>query len=522
MTPNGPFVRLRKPSCVVSCPTLGSVCGSASGPNVSLIPGGTFVILRASDIYARPLKMTRYMLMRQGDAEPKLIGETALPLERDLHDVLTLHPQLLPAEDLGLGRTVVAGRESSLTSGYADLVLVDDRGQLCLVEVKKEGNPDTRQVVAQLLDYAAALWGQPLSQFEQSVVGPYLATLPAEDKPENLLALLTAALDDPETGEERAQLAVDRLHQTLESGDFTLVLAAPQIPARVQRVLEYLNARGQRFYALEVSYFREGRAECFVPRLVVMPLASSGIGGGSAEPIDPIAFLDQLPAHVRPAVEAFLAAAASAGARVIWQSYGASIKVTREKTRQVAYLESKRLGATIQASGGFPAEPAAEVARRLKELGVGEPKSWWHMAQWSEMTSEQVLEALNIVLDGIIALVPQLAWSPIDPPRTVTFERNDHNMWVNRLLPIADLQGSRLRGELRRVAPPATAAVELLPLGAASPGWRPIFPQGAPDGLWPPGVYQGEYELVVREEAQQAPPSSATPAASGSGESGAR
>ena len=59
--------------------------------------------------------MTRFMLMRPDDAESQLIPETPLPLEKDLHDVLTLHPQLLPAEDLGLGQTVVVGRESSLT-----------------------------------------------------------------------------------------------------------------------------------------------------------------------------------------------------------------------------------------------------------------------------------------------------------------------------------------------------------------------------------------------------------------------
>src|SRR3954464_4380605 len=157
--------------------------------------------------------MTRYMLMRQDGSQSELIPETPLPLERDLHDVLTLHPQLLPAEDLGLGRVVVAGRESSLTSGYADLVLIDDRGQLCLVEVKKEGNPDTRQVVAQLLDYAASLWGQTLATFEQRVVAPYLATLPAEDAPTDLLSYLVSALDDPESDNERAQLALDRLEQ---------------------------------------------------------------------------------------------------------------------------------------------------------------------------------------------------------------------------------------------------------------------------------------------------------------------
>ena len=66
----------------------------------------------------------------------------------------------------------VVGRESGLESGYTDLVLLDRRGQVCLVEVKREGNPDTRRVVAQLLDYATSLWGCSLPDFERVVLHP--------------------------------------------------------------------------------------------------------------------------------------------------------------------------------------------------------------------------------------------------------------------------------------------------------------------------------------------------------------
>ena len=79
--------------------------------------------------------------MRIPGEEPRLIPERAIPLEKDLHDVLTEHPELIPAEDLQLGRLVVVGRESALASGYADLVCIDQDGDVCLVEVKKEGNP---------------------------------------------------------------------------------------------------------------------------------------------------------------------------------------------------------------------------------------------------------------------------------------------------------------------------------------------------------------------------------------------
>lgn len=101
------------------------------------------------------------MLIRAENEAAHVVAEAALPTEAELHDALTNHPQLIPEGDIGLGDTLVVGRESGLAAGYADLVLLDDRGRLCIVEVKNEGNPDTRRVVAQLLDYAASLWVFP-------------------------------------------------------------------------------------------------------------------------------------------------------------------------------------------------------------------------------------------------------------------------------------------------------------------------------------------------------------------------
>jgi hypothetical protein len=40
------------------------------------------------------------------------------------------HPPLVPATDLGFGRIATVGFEASLASGFADLVLLDDSGQI--------------------------------------------------------------------------------------------------------------------------------------------------------------------------------------------------------------------------------------------------------------------------------------------------------------------------------------------------------------------------------------------------------
>jgi hypothetical protein len=61
------------------------------------------------------------MLIRAENEPVRVVEEAALPTEAELHDALTSHPELIPASDIGLGETVVVGRESGLAAGYADL-----------------------------------------------------------------------------------------------------------------------------------------------------------------------------------------------------------------------------------------------------------------------------------------------------------------------------------------------------------------------------------------------------------------
>jgi hypothetical protein len=253
--------------------------------------------------------MTRYLLIRGEDDVERVVPETPLPLEANLHDALTKHPELLPADDLGLGRTVVVGRETSLESGRADLVLLDEWGSVCLVEVKKEGNPDTRRVVAQLLDYAAALWGMSLEEFERDVLLRFMQTTDGSGIT-SLHAFLVAAFgvetsDSSEVGEhalDRISEIEDSLAANLRSGRFRLVVAAPTIPDDVGRILDYLNAQGLNLYGLEVSYFK-GPSECFVPRLAIRP-AAPGQPKHDPRPrlVDsPASFLEQLRSNGRDA-----------------------------------------------------------------------------------------------------------------------------------------------------------------------------------------------------------------------------
>ena len=118
--------------------------------------------------------MARFVLVSHGNEE-YVLPESVLPSEARLHDALEAHPELFPAEDLNLGQLMVIGREVGFESGAADLIYLDEGGQILVVEVKKgTENPDSRRVVAQMLDYGAHLWRMTFEDFESKIALTYL------------------------------------------------------------------------------------------------------------------------------------------------------------------------------------------------------------------------------------------------------------------------------------------------------------------------------------------------------------
>jgi hypothetical protein len=258
-----------------------------------------------------------------------------------------------------------------------DLVLIDSSAQVCLVEVKKEGNPDTRRVVAQLLDYAAALWQMSAAEFERVVLHPHLrASGVAESDLPDIVGFAAASFADAdamssEDSDEDFAAFGYRLEQTLAGGDFRLVVAAPSIPPGVQQVIEYLNSRGLLIYGLEVSFF-SGPAECFVPRIVVKPtVTETKKAGVGPAPIAQEDLLQNLPDRVRDRARQFLQAIVASGARVRWHSYGPGVRADRHPERLLAFLENKRLGIVVTAPAGYPESPFTHARAASEALGVG-------------------------------------------------------------------------------------------------------------------------------------------------------
>ncbi|HEY1776856.1 MAG TPA: hypothetical protein VGG41_11910 [Solirubrobacteraceae bacterium] len=450
--------------------------------------------------------MARYLVIRDGAGVENVVAEAELLAEQSLHDVLTRHPELIPADDLEIGTPVVVGRESGLEAGYADLVLLDGDAQLCLVEVKKEGNPDTRRVVAQLLDYAAALWQMTAEAFQASVLHPYLRStgVPPEDVPDlgsfaaHQFGSAGGMSDDPGFDDFGS-----RLEQSLASGRFRLVVAAPSIPPGVQQVIEYLNAQGLFIYGLEVSFF-SGPAECFVPRLVVKPRVTETrkLVASASTPITREGFVEALPDRIRDPAVAFLSAAEADRATVRWNVYGPAIRPARTPERVISWLEKKRIVITVKAFAGYPVEPFEAARKATGELSVGSVSSddWYWSARYEELTDDQLTAAFGIALNLVAAVTEPITFQGLKTPIAVSFQRNDHNVWAKAVDQLGDQRGCWLRGTLQASSGPLAAAVTLEPLGGGAPGWKPRFESADVGSLiWPFGELHGDYQLTITE-----------------------
>jgi hypothetical protein len=233
--------------------------------------------------------VTRRILQLDG-AKISVSAERRFDSERDLHDAVAAHPEVLPSEDLGLGPLVALGTELDFGAGPLDLLAADPQGRIVIVEFKKgTENPDVRKVVAQVLDYGASLWRTSYDDVGRRCVGEGGPVAP------DLAAIAAAGCEvlDVPFDPDAFQAGVEAV---LDNGEFVFLYVGRDLDERTRRIMTYL-AEGprMRFFAVEVDYFRagDGPSAVLVPRTAFVPSwvaepspppASSAVGLASAPP----------------------------------------------------------------------------------------------------------------------------------------------------------------------------------------------------------------------------------------------
>jgi hypothetical protein len=229
------------------------------------------------------------------------------PDEATLHSLVEQAPQLLPLA--GNPRLVIVGREVQLGSGWADLLALEPSGRVVLIEIKLARNAEARRaVVAQVLTYAAYLYGMETAAFEREVLGRHLRALGHET-----LASAIAAVD--QEGAFDAEEFSAGLEESLSQGRFRLVIVLDATPEELIRLVGYLEVVSNKLLIdlITVSSYDVGGSAILVPQRVDperhledsqssrQPKRSGGRLVDGAD--DFVATIDRAPAEERPKLQ---------------------------------------------------------------------------------------------------------------------------------------------------------------------------------------------------------------------------
>lgn len=224
--------------------------------------------------------MTQRRILRVRDRQYSLADEAPFASEAELQRAVAQHPEVLPADELGLGTLVSVAVELDLGSGPMDLLAVDASGRAVIVEFKRGlENPDVRKVVAQMLDYGSALWRTTYTEVEEACAR--LGQLTGDSLVDHVASALMGLGEELDPDAFRAGLEA-----TLSSGDFVFLYVARDLDQRTRRIMTFLG-EGPRLsmFAVEVDNYAFDRTDAvLVPRVGFVPTWVADHGASRIRP----------------------------------------------------------------------------------------------------------------------------------------------------------------------------------------------------------------------------------------------
>lgn len=182
--------------------------------------------------------------------------------EAELQGLLnTGSAELIPADPSLDEAHVVFAREVSTDSGPIDLIGIGSSGSITIMECKLAKNHQIkREVVGQVLDYAASLWETDVLTLSEAFRAR------AGSDPFDAIRQ-QFGVDADSFDEEACRSEVAR---RLREGDFRLLVAVDRIDPELRRIIQYVNSRGGsgpglRLVAVEFPRYQQGMIQVLVP-----------------------------------------------------------------------------------------------------------------------------------------------------------------------------------------------------------------------------------------------------------------
>ncbi|MBS3821945.1 MAG: hypothetical protein KGY81_09320 [Phycisphaerae bacterium] len=207
--------------------------------------------------------------------------------EAYLQQYILQNPESLPLDEIDENiRLLVAAREFSTESGPIDALGLDGDGQVYVIETKLYTNTDKRRVLAQVLDYGAALWrrygdfGEFIEALEEQSRRHFGMTL--RQKVGEFFGLDDEGVDD----------VVEGARQCLSEGRLRFVILMDHLDERLKDLIVFVNQNSRYdIYGVELELYRHEDREILIPRLFGAEVRKSAASSTDRRRWDEASFL---------------------------------------------------------------------------------------------------------------------------------------------------------------------------------------------------------------------------------------
>ena len=197
------------------------------------------------------------IIIRDEEGDFERLDATLFENEDRLQAYITANPEAIPLYELDEGlQLLMLKREVSTDSGRVDVLGIDQKGGIYLIETKLHSNPDKRNVVAQILDYGASLWRHC------DDLDDLLRKFGSSDEFRQKIA------EHFELEPVGADELFDALDANLKNGVFQFIVLMDKIDPRLKDLILFINQNSQfNIYAVELKYYKKGSLEILAPDL---------------------------------------------------------------------------------------------------------------------------------------------------------------------------------------------------------------------------------------------------------------
>lgn len=203
------------------------------------------------------------IIISQNGKNAKKVEKSTFDKEDYLQKYIYDNPEVIPLYDIKEDiQLLILAREFPTHSGPIDAIGIDKEGEIYIIETKLYKNPDKRTVVAQSLDYGAALWKHSgdFNEFSSLLNNNVQKTfkVPLNQKLQEYFGL----------SDEELTQQLDSVRNNLRDGVLHFVILIDSLDTRLKDLILYVNQNSQfDIYAVELEYYKHDTYEIIIPRI---------------------------------------------------------------------------------------------------------------------------------------------------------------------------------------------------------------------------------------------------------------